>query len=197
MGVNQYIKQEMARLQDENETLRDEVDSLRHYIDAIKTLLEAVNALDPSAEIMPLLGTLLFNAMSVINAQAGSLLLLDDDTQELVFVLVRGTAAEQLKGQRMPSDKGIAGWVVQNARPTIVNNTRTDDRFYAQIDQATHFTTNSILAAPITGNNKVMGVIEVVNKYDGKPFNETDEILLTLLCRFAGDFLFRIESENG
>nr|MBN1229041.1 GAF domain-containing protein [Anaerolineae bacterium] len=189
MGVSQYVKQELARLQEENELLREEVIVLRSYIDSIQALMDAVDAMDPTSEIMPLLERILYSARSVISAQEGSLLVLDDESAELVFVQVSGPSNKELVGKRMPADKGIAGWVVQNKKPTIVNNARADDRFYARIDQSLNFVTKSILAAPIVGRGRILGVIEVLNKLNGQPFNETDQVLLTLLCRFAGDFL--------
>ena len=195
-GVSSYVKQELARLKDENETLREEVISLRQYMDALQTLMESVDDMDPNAEIMPLLDRILFNAQTLINAQDGSLLVTDEETNELVFVLVRGVGSAQLPGRRMPWDKGIAGWVVQNKKSTVVNNASADDRFYAGIDQSIKFETRSILAAPILGGSKVLGVIEVVNKRDGLPFNKTDQTLLTLLCRFAGEVLHRMVQQD-
>lgn len=190
MGVNQFMKQEVTRLRDENELLKSEVYALRHYIDSIQALIDAVDDLDPESEVMPLLDRTLFNAQTVVNASEGSLLVLDEDVEELVFVLVRGDYIDQLLGRRMPVNKGIAGWVVRNQQPTIVNNAPADDRFYAGIDQAIQFSTQSILAVPIIGRGRVLGVIEVLNKQDGQPFNEVDQSLLMLLCRLAGDVLY-------
>ncbi len=195
-GVSSYVKQELARLKDENESLREEVISLRQYMDALQTLMESVDDMDPNAEIMPLLDRILFNAQTLINAQDGSLLVTDEESNELVFVLARGVGSAQLPGRRMPWDKGIAGWVVQNKKSTIVNNASADDRFYAGIDQSIKFETRSILAAPILGGSKVLGVIEVVNKRNGLPFNKTDQTLLTLLCRFAGEVLHRMVQQD-
>jgi len=185
-----YIQQEVNRLQDENRELREEVVSLRQYIDSIQSLMEAVEEIDPKSEIMPLLDRILYNAMSVINASDGSLLVTDDETGELVFVLAHGRVSmDELVGQRIPHGKGIAGWVAKNKKPTIVNNTRADDRFYSRLDEKLSFETRSIVAAPIIGGSRVLGVIEVLNKRDGKPFNQTDQTLLQLLCRFAGEIL--------
>lgn len=185
-----YIQQEVNRLQEENRELREEVISLRQYIDSIQSLMEAVEEIDPKSEIMPLLDRILYNAMAVINASDGSLLVTDDETGELVFVLAHGRVkTEDIVGQRIPPGKGIAGWVAKNKKPTIVNNTRTDDRFYSRLDEKLSFETRSIVAAPIVGGNRVLGVIEVLNKKDGKPFNQTDQTLLQLLCRFAGEIL--------
>jgi GAF domain-containing protein len=188
-GVSSFMKQELSRLRDENQLLQEEVQRLRRYMDAIQTVMETIDAFRPGTEIMPLLDRILYNALSVINAQEGSLLVLSDDDTELVFVLSRGNYSDQLVGRRMPAEKGIAGWVVLNRKPTIVNNARADDRFYAGIDQSLQFQTRSILAAPIEGGGHILGVVEVVNKRDNELFNEQDQMLLALMCRFAGEFL--------
>jgi sigma-B regulation protein RsbU (phosphoserine phosphatase) len=184
------VKQEVLRLQEENRQLREEVVSLRQYVDAVQTLMAAIDELTPDTEVMPLLDRILYNALTVIDAKDGSLLVLDDETSELVFVLVHGdVTADKLIGYRLAPGKGIAGWVAQNKRATIVNNVRSDGRFYAGVDDAFQFHTQSLLAAPLIGGNKVLGVIEVINKHNGKPFDQADETLLMLLCRFAGEIL--------
>jgi GAF domain-containing protein len=188
--LSRTLRREVARLQEENESLREEVRTLREYLDALHALMDAVDDLDPSAQIMPLLDRMLHNAMVVTNANDGSLLVVDEETEELVFVLAHGDIGQEpLSGHRIPPGKGIAGWVVKNEQPTIVNNAYADDRFYAGVDQAFEFQTNSILAAPIVGGGRILGVIEVLNKQSGLRFGTPDQTLLTLLCRFAGEVL--------
>jgi signal transduction protein with GAF and PtsI domain len=185
-----YLQQEVSRLQDENRSLKGEVLSLREVIDSIELLSSAIGDLDANTEIMPLLGRILASALAVIHAEDGSLLVLDEETGELVFVLSYGQIPqENLSGIRIPAGKGIAGWVAAHNRPTIVNNASSDDRFYAGIDLHFDFTTNSVLAVPIASEGRVMGVVEVLNKTSGAPFSETDQALLSLLCRFAGDII--------
>jgi len=195
--VNRFVKQEMARLQQENQDLREEVVSLREYVGAIESLMDAVNDLDPKAEIVPLLDRILYNAMTVTNSKDGSLLVMDEEAKELAFVLAKGdVSTEKLAGQRLPLGKGIAGWVGQNGKPTIVNSARTDPRFFTGIDDAFKFQTNSVLAVPIIGQGKVLGVIEVLNKQNGRQYEATDQMLLEILCRFAGDCLATMTAQE-
>ncbi len=195
--INRFMKQENARLTDENQALREEVISLRQYVSAIESLMEAIDELNPKAEILPLLDRILYNAMTVTNSKDGSLMVMDEEKNELAFVLARGdVSTEKLAGQRLPLGRGIAGWVAQNRKPSIVNNARTDPRFYAGIDDAFKFKTNSVLAVPIIGQGKVLGVIEVLNKQDDKSYQPTDQMLLTLLCRFAGDCLATMAAQE-
>lgn len=186
-----HFKQEAVRLKEENQILKEEVVVLREYLNALHALLDAIDDLDPTTEIMPLLDRILANGMAVTNAQDGSLLVVDDESNELVFVLARGNISpSSLIGQRVPPGRGIAGWVAQKGQPTIVNNARGDIRFYPGIDDAFKFQTNSVLAVPIVGKGRTLGVIEVLNKHSGRIFDPADQALLTLLCRFAGDVLY-------
>lgn len=195
--LNRTLRREVTRLQEENEALREEVLSLRQYLDALYHLMDAIDQLDPNQKIIPLLDRMLNNAMAVISAKDGSLLVLDEDTQDLVFVLVQGEVdSSQLVGQRVPAGKGIAGWVVKNKLPTIVNNAPADDRHYAGFDQTFQFQTNSVLAVPIIGRDRVLGVVEMLNKENGMPFNTADQTLLLLLCKFAGEVLHSIVAEE-
>lgn len=192
-----HLKSEVKTLKEENQSLKEEVVVLREYLNALHALLDAIDDLDPKTEIMPLLDRILANGMAVTNAQDGSLLVVDDETNELVFVLARGQVTPtSLIGQRVPPGRGIAGWVAQKGQPTIVNNARGDLRFYPGIDDAFKFQTNSVLAVPITGKGRVLGVIEVLNKHSGRIFDTADQTLLTLLCRFAGDVLYTMLQQD-
>lgn len=196
--MSQFLKREVARLKEENERLSEELSTLRQYVEAIQALAEAVDQLDPREEVMQLLDRILYNALALVNSRDGSLLAVDEDTTELVFVLTRGDTQRPLQGRRMPINKGIAGWVAYNLQPTIVNNPAVDDRFYAGLEGTPPLGTVSVLAAPIVGAGRLLGVLEIVNRQDGKPFNATDQALVMLLCRFAGQVLgAMLEEEEG
>jgi GAF domain-containing protein len=186
-------EEQLDALYAENGRLRHEVLAMRQFIDSLQNLMDAVETPRPDSEIMELLGEILDNALAAIDATDGSLLVLDEDSDELVFVLTRGAVPpERITWRRLPLDKGIAGWVATNRRATIVNDVSSDDRFYAGLDADLSFTTRSILAAPIIGGDRVLGVIEVLNKQGGTLFDNSDQTLLTLLCRFAGELLITV-----
>jgi GAF domain-containing protein len=190
---------EVDRLGRENAGLRQEILSLRQFIDSMQNLIEGVDRPPAEPELMELLAEVLRNALQTINAKDGSLMVLDEDSGDLVFVLAEGDVPrDQLAWQRLPPGEGIAGWVVENRQATIVNDVQDDERFYPELDHRLGFRTHSILAAPIIGGSRVLGVIEVLNKRDGKLFNSNDRTLLSLMCRFSGELLFTIvqRSEN-
>ncbi len=136
------------------------------------------SSLDP--EYVPTL--IVERAPVLLDAEEGSLLLLDEETGELVFRYAAGPAGQQLLGQRLPPGKGIAGYVASSGQAAIVNNARDDGRFYRAMDGDTGFHTRSILAVPLRGINGVRGVIEVLNRRDDAPFTDEDRVLLEALA---------------
>lgn len=114
-----------------------------------------------------------------------SLLLLDRKTDELVFRIAVGKAGERLKGVRIPSDEGVAGWVAFHGRALIVEDVSRDPRFSRHIDDITGFTTASIIAVPLKTEDKVFGVIELINKLDGTRFSALEMRTLATIADFT------------
>ncbi len=188
------LQTENARLRSENESLKNEVASFREFIRIVDAL--AQSQIKDDSELLPLLNRILLHALNLLNAPDGSLALLDETTDELVFVLVHGTLASNLEGYRLPANEGIAGWVTQNAQPALVRDVRRDRRFFADVDDTFKFRTQSVAAAPLIGNGKVLGVVEALNQPGDEPFSDLDISLLNLVCRFAGEALADISNEG-
>jgi len=132
------------------------------------------SSLDP--ERVPAL--IMEQARALAEAEEGTLLLLDEQTGELVFSYASGPAGEQLLGQRLPPGKGIAGHVASSGQSAVVNDTSTDGRFYRDADGGTGFITRSLIAVPLRAIDGVKGVIEVVNRHDNAPFTDEDRALV-------------------
>lgn len=196
-----FLQQENTRLQEENKTLQEENRALHRYIDALDDLHSAAQRITSEENLLDLLDEILYNAMVVLRAEDGSLLLLDEETDELVFAVVHGDIRGELRGYRISGDIGIAGWVATEGEPLIVNNPRQDWRFSPQIDEAFGFVTRSILCVPMITRGKLVGVIELLNKYNGHKFIETDATLLSILAHVAAtaleDMRARLETEES
>jgi GAF domain-containing protein len=121
----------------------------------------------------------------VTDAQASTLMLLDDKTGELVFSIPTGPKANALRDVRIPPGKGVAGWVVQNQQHVIIPDSRKDPRFYQEIDAMTGTETKTLLCVPMRSKRKQIGVLEVINKNDNAPFTEDDALLLNLFSHQA------------
>jgi sigma-B regulation protein RsbU (phosphoserine phosphatase) len=172
----------LRTIQQENSRLKEEVARLRDYVSNLQSLHRAARHLLSEKDIMTLLDKTLYYALTVLDAHDGALLLRDEDTNELVFVLVQGQVRETLPGYRIPYREGIAGWVAEHREPVIVNNVHSDPRFSPRVDQAFSFETRKLVCVPLIARDKVLGVIEVLNKSGGQDFAEADVDLLSLLA---------------
>lgn len=121
---------------------------------------------------------------AIMGAEAATLMSLDPLTNELVFRIPLGSKAEELKGYRMPVGEGVAGWVAQHGQPLRVENTAQDRRHCRAVDQLIGFQTHSILCVPMALQDRVIGVVEVMNKKGGA-FTVEDESLLTAVAQWA------------
>jgi GAF domain-containing protein/anti-sigma regulatory factor (Ser/Thr protein kinase) len=194
-SVRQFAEEELSLLRAladqaaiavENARLFDEAKKRAEGIAFANRLGRALSATRDIEEIPRLLvkGTL-----KAFNAEAGSLALINAETQEIEFQFAldyKGTRTfEVMKGFKMPLNKGIAGTVVQSRTAVISNNVRDDSRWDREVDGVTGFTTKSILAVPLVYSDRAIGVIEILNKRDGSLFLEREKDVLTTLALSA------------
>ena len=157
----------------------------------LSTLNTIAQQLTSTLELEPLLQTITENATRILNSSAGSLLLVDEDTDELVFKVVTGPVAEDLKGTRIGRNVGFVGRAIQTRRAVIVNDAQRTHDLYDEIDNETGYTTNNLIAVPLITNDRILGVIEIINRKDGLPFSQEDS---NLLEAFAGQAAVAIEN---
>ena len=151
-------------------------------IAALTVLQDVAQNLTSELDLNKLLREILHSAVTVLKASAGSLLLWDDATNELVFAVTDGGAGEALEGQRMPADKGIAGWVFTHRQPDVVYEVRSNERFYRAFDESLGYRTSSLVAVPMVTKGQCIGVLEVLNKKSGEGFDENDRDILYALA---------------
>jgi len=147
----------------------------------IKGIFSAGATLAGTLTIDQLLRVLMDTAADLTGAEAGSVLLLDISTGDLVFAVATGETGAELSDIHLPSGAGIAGWVANSGKAALVNDVGSDDRHATNIDIKTGFKTESLLAVPMFHEDKVIGVLEAVNKTRGR-FEPAD---LTALSAFA------------
>ena len=115
-------------------------------------------------------------------------------------MVVHGDIRHELEGYRIGSDVGIAGWVATHREPVVVNKPRQDRRFSPQVDEAFSFVTQSLLCVPMVTRNKLIGVIQLINKKNGDEFADADIALLSILGHVAAtaleDIHQRLEAEE-
>ena len=152
---------------------------------ARQALVEASIRLNSLLNLPELLNAIMASATDLLDAETGSLMLLDEGTYELTFEVATGEPGAGVKELRVPADQGIAGWVLGHDEPAIINDAASDPRFYDQIDQSSGFTTHSLLAVPLKIRETPIGVVEVINKRGDAGFSEWDQDIATALAALA------------
>ncbi|MDI6736672.1 MAG: GAF domain-containing protein [bacterium] len=172
-----------------NKLLQDSQEAVRR----LKTLLEVSEVLGATKDLRSLLDLSMRLATRTMNAEASSLMLLDEQTNELVFEVVEGVKGKQVLRQiRLKLGEGIAGWVAKEGTPLLVPDVTKDPRFTSKIDQQTSFETKCILCIPLKIKKTTIGIIEVINKIDGgSVFSEKD---LEFFNLFAHQVAIAIEN---
>jgi len=158
----------------------------------LATLNEVGRTITSTLELRPALNLIMEKAVEILNAEAGSLLLVDPETGDLIFEVTLGPTAGDIHGTRLPMGTGIVGKVAQTAEPFIVNEAQSDQRWFRGVDLKTgEFTTRALIAVPMITKGRVIGVLEVLNKRDGTGFDVGDQ---NLLSAFAANAAVSIEN---
>jgi Nif-specific regulatory protein len=141
----------------------------------LETLIE-INTLINSNydDIKVLLTQIIESATKLTEGEASSLILENPENKKLYFEIALGEKGADVKRFSLKSGEGIAGWVYEKNRSLIVNDVGVDIRFKADISEKIHFPTKSILAVPMRVKDRCVGVIEILNKKEGKNFNDED-----------------------
>lgn len=188
-----HLQQENIRLRSENNSLRDYVERLQRGLSALVDLQKNIDKIGPDTNIYALIHQLLEAALLAANSANGSLMLLDEDTGELVFVEVIGEAREKLLNYRLPKGQGIAGWSVSKREPRLVVNTQAEPTFSSTVDRYTGMETRSLICIPLLDGQRRLGAIEVVNTRSGGPFVQADFEVLQLVGKLASLAIIAVE----
>jgi GAF domain-containing protein len=132
-----------------------------------------------------LLGAIVEVARAIFGAKASSILLLDPETEELVFEAVVGEGEESLLGVRFPAGKGIAGWVLATRTPLVIEDVRTDPRFASDVAEDTGYVPSGLMAAPLLHDEEALGVLEVLDRPGQSLFSLQEMELLGLFANQA------------
>ena len=121
----------------------------------------------------------------LLKAEVGSLLLIDEEKQELYFEVALGEKEEIIKTIHLHLGEGIAGWVAQQGESVIVNAPEQDLHFSGRADGKTGFKTRNIVCTPVKIKGKMIGVLEAINKQGKEGFDTEDLSLLSSLSDFV------------
>ncbi|MEW6084771.1 MAG: ATP-binding protein [Chloroflexota bacterium] len=143
-------------------------------------LIEISRDLASTLDLDTLLDDIVRASADITYAEAASILLYDDTARQLYFQVATNIDEPTMRGLVIPLDKSIAGWIVTNRKSVRIEDAHKDERFFSDVEQMIGYSTKSLLGIPLITKNKVVGVLEVVNKKRGK-FTDPDESMLTVL----------------
>lgn len=133
----------------------------------------------------PLLQAIVEVARAIFGARAASIMLLDEGAGELVFEAVTGEGEDTLVGRRIPSGTGIAGWVAQSGQPLVVEDVARDPRFAVQEARRTGYVPKGLMAVPLLRQERVLGVLNVLDRPERRRFSVAEMELLGLFANQA------------
>jgi len=145
-----------------------------------RRLIEIARDLASTLDLDPLLHRIINAAKDIAGADAASILLYDSISRQLHFQVATNLDEPTIRGIIVPIENSIAGWIVRHREPAFSNNVLHDTRYFADVSKETGYETHSLLGVPLITKDKVVGVLEVINKRVGD-FNEHDENLLSVL----------------
>jgi sigma-B regulation protein RsbU (phosphoserine phosphatase) len=165
---------------------QNEIDRLSQKIGRLSTLIEVNELISSSLDLDTILENVMSISKKVMNADASSLMRIDEQTNELIYQVAQSTVGERLKKEvRLKMGQGIAGTVAETGEPLLLEDAYTHPKFYRGNDEATGYRTKSMITVPLKVRNRITGVAQVINRLDGKPFDEDDLELFLALASMA------------
>ncbi len=163
--LTKFIKQLLKRLEYEKRIAK-----FNAYFTVSSKIAKAMNLRD-------VLEAVLYSSMEAVSAEAASVMLLDEEKKNFQFF---GMVPPQpaITNAIFPAELGLAGKVLHSQQAEVINDVQNDPRFYNRFDLETGFQTRNMVAVPLVAGEEKVGVLEVLNKSGGEPFQEEDRLLL-------------------
>jgi phosphoserine phosphatase RsbU/P len=159
------------------------ISRLEQKVKRLSTLIEVNALISSTLNLDQILENVMSISKQVMNADASSLMLIDEKTNELVYQVALGTVGDKLKQEfRLKMGQGIAGTVAQEGKPLLLEDVYTHPKFHRAHDEATGYRTRSMITVPLKVGERITGVAQVINRLDNNPFDQDDLELFIALC---------------
>lgn len=158
---------------------------LERKIARLERVVTIGQMLNSTLDLSQLLETIIHTAAELVETQTASILLVDERSGELFFAASSGMTREESRQIKVPIEGSIAGTIYKTGEPVITGDVSSDTRHYTGVDQSISFQTQSILGVPLQVRARRIGVLEAINKIDGKPFEDGDVDILSTMASHA------------
>ncbi|MBN1222130.1 MAG: sensor domain-containing diguanylate cyclase [Candidatus Aminicenantes bacterium] len=113
------------------------------------------------------------------------LFLLERESGRLCVKLVRGQSADKLKNYKLSKDEGLAGWVLQYEKTDFIENVSKDSRYSKKIAELAGYEVKSTLCTPLKVTDKIIGVFQLINRANEKPYSAADLSVMETIVDYA------------
>ncbi len=160
-------------------------ESNQDLVNRLNLLLEINASINTTRSLDELLMKITNVTSIVMRAEASSIALMDFSSDELVFQFVHGEASDAIRTFRIPVGQGISGWVAKYGVPLIIPDAQKDPRFSNKADEKSSFVTKSVICVPLKRGETVTGVLQSLNRKDGRAFSSEDLTIFESLASIA------------
>jgi len=161
-------------------------------LNKLNTYLSISSMIAQALDLRDVLETILYFCMESFGVEAASVLLLDYEKKNFRFYSAEGPAKPVLLMASFSSDYGLAGYVLSSQQAEVINDVQNDPRFFRRFDQESGFVTRNMIAIPLTAGEEKIGVLQILNKFDGD-FHEEE---LLFLQTIAEEIAFAIRNSK-
>lgn len=154
---------------------------LERKVQQLDTLVAMTKLLNTTLDLETVKSKAVEAVRKLLNVEAGSLLLLEHQSGDLIFDVAQGEKGEQIHLLHIPKGTGIAGWVAEHGEPLIIPDVRSDARFFSGVDSSSGYVTRDLLCVPVSSKERRIGVLQAVNRRGGK-FDQDDLVILQALA---------------
>jgi GAF domain-containing protein len=157
----------------------------------LEFLMRSSRLINSTLNFNRLLDRIMKIVQDALNVETVSILFLNEKEESMVFEIARGKRDRKLRGLKVPLGEGVIGWVAKNRKPAIVNDLKKDKRYSRHLEKIIGLETRSIMSIPLMRVNRLIGVIEAVNRRGKDPFTQED---LDLFLSLGDHISFAIEN---
>jgi sigma-B regulation protein RsbU (phosphoserine phosphatase) len=155
---------------------------LEELVERLKLLHDISQKMMESKPLDILLDEIIEHSITVMQAEAASLLLYDSKKHKLIFHLVKGSEADNIKSLELELGQGIAGWVAEEKKTVLIEDCYDDPRFNKDFDKLSGFRTLTMICGPLLKKDKLVGVMQVINKVGKRMFDDSDQQIFETLA---------------
>jgi len=160
--------------EDREAVLKQKLSALEQRIGYLERIVKISQILNSTLSLKPLLQIIVQAATELTDTETCSIMLFDKNTHDLRFSEATGGVTDEMRKVSVPLEGSIAGWIVRANRPLLIRDAKNDSRWHQGVDEQMDFETRSILGVPLNVRDKVIGVLEVVNKRTDDGFSQDD-----------------------